>query len=452
MQAGGGMPDHIVPVQWQIATDENLEHTVQVGTELADPEFAHAVHIEVDGLEPNTEYYYQFRVGFQTSPIGRTKTAPTTGASFDSFKFAFASCQAWYHGYYTAYEYMAKDDLDLVIHLGDYIYEYAIDENGEERNTEVPEVFQSETNTLEEYRLRYALFKTDPHLQAAHSNAPWIVTWDDHEVDNNYADEISEGDDPASKFLTRRANAYQAFYEHLPIRPSRMPDGPDMTLYHQLSFGDLIDINLLDTRQYRSDQVCGDGWVEDCDERFDTSRTMLGTEQEQWLVDNMTSSDATWNVLAQQIFFSQRESNKMNSMDAWDGYVPARDQLIDVMSQDEVTNPIVITGDVHANYQADIKTDFDNPDAEIVGTEFIGTSITSGKDGSEMTDFGRRVINQNGHISYYNNQRGYVRCEVTQDQWQTDYRVVPYVTQPESSVRTDASFVVDAGAPGAIRK
>lgn len=256
---GGGMPRQNVPVQWLIAADENMRQVVRSGTTMATPEFAHSVHVEVQGLRPARWYWYQFRVGNEVSAIGRTRTAPAPRARLNQLNFAFVTCQKWEDGFYSAYRRLAEEDLDVVFHLGDYIYEYGINSTGGARNITLPEQFQQETKTLEQFRLRYALYKTDPDLQKAHALFPFVVTWDDHEVDNDYTDAISENNDPVAEFLARRAAAYQAYYEHLPLRRFSAPRGADMRLYRRLTFGDLAEFSVLDTRQYRSDHPCGDG-------------------------------------------------------------------------------------------------------------------------------------------------------------------------------------------------
>ncbi len=191
---GGGMIPNPVPIQWQVATDATMRQVVRRGTATATPELAHSVRVVVEGLQPNRWYWYQFQVGNEISPIGRTRTAPALGDRLARFRFAFASCQDWQNGYYTAYKHLAAEDLDLVLHLGDYIYEYG-PEAGKPRQHNGPEIV-----SLEDYRNRHALYKTDPNLQAAHANFPWIVTWDDHEVDNNYADAIPEDGQSQKRF------------------------------------------------------------------------------------------------------------------------------------------------------------------------------------------------------------------------------------------------------------
>ena len=269
---GGGMPAHRYPVQWQVATDERFRRIVAAGTEHALPELGHSVHAEVSGLRPASWYFYRFRFRGELSPVGRTKTAPAPGAATARTAFALTSCQQFTDGYYTAHRHMSEEDLDLVIQVGDYIYE------GTGNPTQLrPHEGTTEPITLENYRNRHAQYKTDADLQACHAAFPWVVVLDDHEIDNNWADEVPQ-DPPAQPhdaFLARRAAAFQAYYEHMPLRRSSIPSGIDIQLYRRLTFGDLLDIHVLDTRQYRSDQ--------DQALRLDPTRTILGDEQEQWL-------------------------------------------------------------------------------------------------------------------------------------------------------------------------
>ncbi|WP_435102227.1 alkaline phosphatase D family protein [Halarchaeum sp. P4] len=452
LTAGGGMPEESVDVAWTVATDEAMTDVVKTGTATAERAHAHTVHVDVQGLEPNTEYYYRFEAGGKRSPVGRTKTAPKPGASVDELRFAFASCQAWYDGFYTAYDYMARDDLDFVVHLGDYIYEYGIGPNGGVRNTSVPQAYRDEPKSLKRYRLQYGLYKSDPDLQAAHANAPWLITRDDHEVDNNWADENPQ--DPKKQteeeLLARRAAAFQAYYEHMPFRQAQKPEDEHQRLYRNFTFGDLAEVNVLDTRQYRDDQACGGGFsLIDCEKRLEEDRTILGDDQEQWLLENLSESTATWDVLANQLPLARMDFEKGKKegyrMDQWDGYVADQETVLSAF-ETEVENPVVVTGDFHSSWANDLMG-VENPD-EPVGTEFIGTSITSSGDGTDMDDFGRRVIRDNENVHYYNNKRGYVRCTLTPEEWTTEFRTVDYVTKPGAPVRTDATLTVEAGSPG----
>jgi alkaline phosphatase D len=448
----GGMPSSRVLVRWEVADDEGFRRVVRRGMVLAWPELAHSVHVEVEGLQPNRHYFYRFKVGSEISPVGRTKTAPAPGAAAAQMRFAFASCQMYEHGYYTAYGHMSEEDLDLVVHLGDYIYEYGINEyiasSGNVRRHDGPKIL-----TLPQYRNRYAHYRSASNLRAAHAAFPWVVTWDDHEVKNNYADGTPGGTGSVEEFLRRRAAAYQAYYEHMPLRRSSVPRDPDMLLHRRLTYGNLAEFNVLDTRQYRNDQAAGGGLDSPNPEQRDPSRTITGEAQERWLFEGLGRSRSRWNVLAQQVFFAQRDlrsgPSEAYSMDAWDGYLGSRNRILAFITERGIRNPVVISGDVHNNWVANLKTDFDDPDSQTVGTEFVGTSITSGGDGADTNPRAQSIIAENPHIQFFNGQRGYVRCILTPESFRADYRVLPYVSQRGAPILTRASFEVSDGQPGA---
>ncbi|MBW4643886.1 MAG: alkaline phosphatase [Goleter apudmare HA4340-LM2] len=443
---GGGMPLQNIVVRWEVALDENMRRVVQRGTTLATPELGHSVHVEVSGLQPERWYWYRFKVGNEVSPIGRTRTSE----AFQQLNFAFVSCQDWQNGYYTAYEHLAKEDLDLVVHLGDYIYEYG-PQSGGPRQHIGPEII-----TLSDYRNRHALYKTDRNLQAAHAAFPWIVTWDDHEVDNNYANLIPEDNQTPAAFAARRVSAYQAYYEHMPLRPSSIPIGTDMQLYRRFTFGNLAEFNVLDTRQYRTDQPCDDGLKPRCPQAFDDNATMTGKEQEQWLFQGLDKSRSRWNVIAQQTMlaeydFDARPEVTLFNVDQWDGYVAARNRLFNFLQQRQPANPVVITGDIHSSWVHDLKADFNNPASVTVGTEFVGTSISSDFPTPFIAPV-QAALSDNPHTKFFDGAfRGYVRCKLTPELWQSDYRVVSSIVSPNASISTLASFVVQNGQPGAIR-
>ncbi|MCM3439742.1 alkaline phosphatase D family protein [Metabacillus halosaccharovorans] len=448
---GGGMPNEAVKVKWEVAKDENFRKMVQKGKVAAVPELGHSVHVEVDGLKPNQVYYYRFICGGEVSQTGKTKTLPAEGSSVKNLTFAFASCQQFEHGYFTAYKHMAKEDLDIVFHLGDYIYEYGpneyISSTGNVRVHSGPEIM-----SIEDYRNRYAQYRSDVHLRAAHAAFPWVVTWDDHEVENNYANLIPEKGQSVEVFVKRRAAAYQAYYEHMPLRRSSLPEGADMRLYRSFSYGDLANFFVLDSRQYRDDQANGDTSSPQTEESLDPSRTLLGTEQEKWLADGLSYSNSKWNVLPQQIFFAERNygtpTEPRYSMDSWDGYPAARERVMEVVKSNDITNLVVLTGDVHASWASNLKEDYSDPNSKTVGVEFVGTSITSGGNGADKRADTDKILAQNPHIKFFNDYRGYVRCTVTPEQWRTDYRVVPFVTEPGADISTRASFVYDKDQSG----
>lgn len=443
---GGGMPSHPFPVQWEVSLDEDFNHVVKRGTELSKPQLGHSVHVEVEGLKPSTWYYYRFKSQDHFSPAGKTKTAPAYGSQLDKLSFAFASCQNWQAGFYTAYQHMAKDDLDLVVHLGDYIYEGKHSSQVRPNKEVYPEIY-----TLEDYRNRYALYKLDSDLQAAHANFPWIVVFDDHEVDNNWAGEVPQDPHKQSRedFLERRALAFQAYYEHMPLRRTSFPDENHIQLYRQLSFGNLVDFNVLDTRQFRDTLVNYSVWQKPSPESMDPNRSILGEQQEQWLLDKLGTSQAKWNVLAQQVFFAKRD-NKLGAeeelnMDKWDGYSATRDRVLNFVQEKGISNLVVLTGDQHNNWANEIKADFNDPNSANLGVEFVGTSISSGGNGVDSNKDLQLALAENPHIKFNNNQRGYVRCTVTPENWQTDFMVLPYVNRPGAPIHTRASFIIEDG-------
>jgi alkaline phosphatase D len=445
---GGGMPAESIEVAWQVATDERMSKVVARGAAVAGPELAHSVHVEVAGLEPDRWYFFQFSAAGETSPLGRARTAPRLDASPERLRFAFASCQHFEDGLYTAYEHMAKEDLDLIVHLGDYIYE------GAAKLLRVRKHVDSECESLDGYRNRHAQYKTDPHLQAAHAHCPWIVTWDDHEFDNNYAGSVSEQlkVDPVA-FLERRARAYQAYYEHMPLRRAQFPEGPDMRLYRRLEFGRLANFLVLDERQYRTDQPCGDENKPPCPAVYDPHATLLGEPQEQWLYANLRDSPARWNVLAQQVMMARVDRVPGEvvaySMDQWPGYEQNRQRVLKFFAESKPANPVVLTGDIHANWVNDLQVNCDDRRSPVVATEFVGTSISSGGDGAETRKDTAGVLAENPFVKFYNSERGYVSCDVTPAEWKSHYRVVEYVTRPGAPLVTRKTFVVESGRPGA---
>ena len=455
---GGMAPNQEVPVQWEIADDETFGRIVQRGTALASSRLAHSVHVEVENLRPARFYFYRFIAGQYASPIGRTRTAPAAGARVDKLTFAMASCQDWRDGFYSAYRNMAREDLDFVVFLGDYTYEYGIDAKGGVRGVELPSEFREPTVTLARYRLQHALYKLDPDLQATHARFPWIVTWDDHDVTDDYAGGPPFTDAASQKYeserlFARRAAAYQAFYEHLPLRVSSLPRGPFAQMYRRLSWGDLAQFSVLDNRQYRSQPPCGHGEVARCAAAFDPRVTMTGPQQERWLLAGLDQSKARWNVIAQQVLMAQFDLSGGHEtkfwQDAWDGYPAARNRILSHLHSRKIRNPIVITGDWHSTFVNDLKMDFSDPNSETVASEFLCTSITSG---GPHNDYGAHYgpsVPFNPHIKFFDgDRRGYIRCTVDHQKWLSDLRMVTTVEQPDAPIYTLASFAVENDRPG----
>lgn len=445
---GGGMPDEDVEVDWQVAEDEQFSKVVQKGTTVAKPGWAHSVHVEVDGLQPDRWYWYQFRAAGETSPKGRTRTTPALDATPERLKLAVASCQHWESGLYTAYEHMLKDDVDLVLHLGDYIYEGPGSVGAKLRKHVGPKLFE-----LFDYRNRHAQYKTDAALQAMHSAAPWLVAWDDHEFENNCAGlnpQYPEKTTP-EKYKEQRVNAYQAYYEHMPLRIGSLPKGHEMQLYRRIPYGKLAEFFVLDTRQYRTDQPNGDGLKAPGDAVLDPNGTILGEAQRNWLFEQLAESKGKWNVLAQQVMMARVDfmpgEGAMHSMDQWPGYEQDRRRVLKYLYDRKIANPVVLTGDIHSNWANELIADFDDLGSQSVATEFVGTSITSGGDGSQESARSGKALAENPFVKFANAERGYVRCQISPKEWKTDFQVVEYVSKPGAPAITRAAFVVEDGRP-----
>jgi alkaline phosphatase D len=451
---GGGMPMAPVEVRWEVATDAGGFDVIQRGTTVARPELGHSVHVEVRNLFPATEYWYRFRVGGEASPLGRLVTAPAPGARVDRLRFATCGCANYEEGYYTAYRDIADHQFDFVLFTGDYIYERRAD--GGRRDFVIRQHVGDFLHTVADYRTRYAQYRTDRDLRAAHASAPFIMTFDDHEVADNYAGDADEDGTPPEVFLLRRAAAYQAYYEAMPLRASAFPSNGRIRMYRRLQFGSLLDLSLLDTRQYRSDQACGDGYQRRCAESLEPARTMLGLEQERWLGEALASVRATWTVIGQQVCTFPIDGRGVRpdtpfEMDTWDGYTPARGRLYEQLRQTRAPNPIVMSGDIHAHYAADLHAIPDDPRSPIVGVELTNTSISSNGDGSDVDPTWERMRPDNPHITFHSNRRGYIRCTATPTLFTADFRTLDRVSVPEAPVRTAASVVVEAGKPGSRR-
>jgi len=454
--AGGGMPGSPAQVQWEVAGDEGFRSTAAQGTANASPEWAHSVHVDVNGLEPERPYWYRFRSGGAVSPVGRTRTAPLSAAAASRLRFAFASCQQYEQGYYTAYRHMAREDLDLVVHLGDYIYESSWGRNHVRAHA------TDEPYTLDEYRGRYALYKSDENLQAAHAAFPWVVTWDDHEVNNDYANDRSQKLDPRDEFLARRAAAYQAYYEHMPLPAWARPRGSDMRLHASVAYGSLARFFVLDARQYKSHQVCprperggGSNVVRDelCAGRLDPALSMLGREQERWLYEGLGRSGARWNIIAQQTPMAQADRRPGPGADywtdGWDGYPRARERLLTSIQSQRVSNPIVLGGDIHMAAINDLRIDFGNEKSPAVATELVCPSISSQGPSQKRVEL---LMQENPHIKFANGtRRGYTTVDVTSKRSVVRIRTIGSEKELDSPIRNLAIHAIEDGRPGAER-
>lgn len=436
----GGMPNTPVPVDWQVADDENFTRMVRTGTVVATYQTAHTVHVEVTGLAPDTWYYYRFVTGGMLSPVGRTRTAPAAGTA-PALTLLTASCAHYESGHYTVYRRMAEENADLVLFLGDYIYEDPATAGSVRVHTPA-----HETATLADYRVRYGQYKSDPDLQAAHAAAPWLVVWDDHEVENNYANLTRSDASPPGDFVARRAAAYQAYYEHMPLRFAQAPAGARMPLYRRLRWGALATFHLLDTRQYRDPQACGGG-TKMCPDAQLAQRTILGLEQESWLLNGLAQRQAPWDLIGQQVFFAQRllTAGGATAMDAWDGYAANRDRIQRGWHTRGVTGAVVLTGDVHRAYANHLMLDYATQN-QIIGTELVASSVSSGGDGDATDTSG--LSSRNPHVKFYSNLRGYLRCTVTTGSLAADFQAVDAVSVPGAPVRTTAQFLINPMQPG----
>jgi alkaline phosphatase D len=505
---GGGLGSASVPVRWEISLDPGMAHVFRDGRALAQARDGHVVRVLVAGLPPGRWFYYRFRALGETSRIGRTRTFPHQFAAVERMRCAVVSCQSFTQGFYPAYADLAQQDLDFVVHTGDYIYESGAVGTplAPDRNHNGGEIF-----SVADYRNRYALYRLDANLQEVHARFPFLVTWDDHEVDNNYAGTIAEEGAPfvGADFLQRRRNGYQVFSEMMPLRPENRLIGKKMRLYRKLAFGRLADIFLLDTRQFRSDQPAEDGFgstdpdsanpllegafgevLFDAQGIENPAATLLGPQQEAWLWHGLKQSRARWNVLAQQIMVTewnlvrtaglniefnpnipgpQKQAllqalalvDNIFNVDAWDGYRTARRRLFNILAKARPSNPVVLSGDIHAAWGANLLTDFADPASDMVAAEFVCTSISSTflqQDPRPVDAIVRPGVADNPHIEFFNALfRGYCLCDVDARRWQTTYRAVgtladlqnpsPLALTPfeGSPVETDAVLEIESG-------
>jgi alkaline phosphatase D len=452
---GAGLPPQ-AEVQWELAHDEAFTRIAARGREVATADDAHSVHAEPAGLEPAREYWYRFGALGQRSAVGRTRTAPAPDAAVERLDFAIASCQRWDHGHYAAWRDTAAQPPDLVLFLGDYIYEYASPPWALRRHA------GGRVRTLDEYRGRYAQYKSDPALQAAHAACPWIVIWDDHEVDNDYAG--LQGADLQGGFAEQRAAAYRAWWEHMPVAKALRPLDGSTRIYGRLDWGRLARLHWLDDRQYRDPQACprplrgGSNTVgmAECPALADPRRSLLGSAQERWLAEGW-SLDRPWNLLAQQTLMARATRDAPADgaggarvwTDGWDGYPAARERLLRTLAERRVPGAVVLGGDVHAHVVADLRLDFDDEKSPMLAAEFCGTSISSQGPAQARLDALRRL---NPHLLHARaDQRGSVRFVLTRERLEADLRAVADARDAASSVGSQARFVVQAGRAGVRR-
>ncbi len=459
------LPDQDVTVTYELATDAKFSKIVRRDGVNAPHLLNHSVHVDLRGLDPSTEYHYRFRCGTYVSPAGRARTAAAPGTTPSSLKFAIANCQDFQNGYWPAYSAMADEDLDFVLHLGDYIYEYDPKSTYPDRLHTTPKTKGlDQLRTLTDYRNRHAQYKLDPALQAAHANAAWIPVWDDHEVENNYANLADDQDDTGARhqsrtqFTTERANGYQAYYENMPIRVKETRHSPNLKLYRQFDFGLLLRLCVLDTRQYRSDQP--GNYAHDLGPMKAGTKngqgTLTGASQQTWLEHKLATSPTAWNAIGQQVMMSRTRltaraghPSYYADLDAWDGYAPFRNRLLTYVHDHAVRNPVVLSGDVHSTWFNDLPLDPAEDGSKVVAAEFVSTSVSSSFEAGEAATLAAHLKDWNPRTHYFNGTRhGYLRVAVTPGLWTTEERTVDSIAHRSSPVSTTASYVVEDGRAG----
>ena len=439
---GGGMPAKDIEVLWEVSSTDAFDDIVSSGLVTAEERFGHAVHIDVPLSTGESIVFYRFRIGDYVSPIGKTRLSSPSGST-TPIKVAAVSCQNYTDGFYNAYADLVEQSPDLVTFLGDYIYESGV---GTLDATTVRLHNSDEIKDLVAYRNRYALYRSDPLLQAAHAVCPWVITWDDHEVENNYANLTPQDSADAEGHAARRAAAYQAWWEHMPVRLSP-PTDESLTIYRQFSWGDLLNLLVVDGRQYRDDQACGDAVLSTqpaCDEALDPARTMLGAEQEKWFSENINDTTKVWNVMANQTVMTDiRLGAAVLNYDQWDGYAPDRNRILSDVVDQGVENFVVLTGDIHLAGVGQLTID-SNP-TTAMGAEFVSTSISSS--GNVSTDTEGLLIALPNIIDAETSHRGYTLHTLTANDWTAEYRIVENNLVEDSSTSVWKTFKVMAGSP-----
>ncbi len=446
----GGMPDAPVDLRWEIALDANFSRGLRSGNFTARPEHGHSVHVQVLGLPSATLLFYRFTTRDAVSPIGRTRTAPAADAEVARLRIAVASCQHYEQGAFAAHRDIAEQDLDLVLFLGDYIYESS-NPRYRVRSHEGPA-----PRTLQAYRAPHATNNLDPDLRAAHAAHPWLLTWDDHEVENDYANDQSPSGTPVAEFLARRGAAYKAYFEHMPVAPNMAPHGASMHIHERFTWGRLAELWTLDGRQFRDVQACsnpgrGGGRVlADCAELALESRSLLGDAQEQWLAHGLAHSERRWKLIGQG---SQLSPGGIDSplgrriySDGWDGYPLARERFLRALAQARGGNVVCLAGDVHRHMAAQLRPLGNRPRSPVVAGEFVCSSVTS-HGVSEAVMALMRASNPD-IVHGRSDERGYALLDVTPSATACEFRATPFPAKTEARLNTQARFVVENGRPG----
>jgi alkaline phosphatase D len=454
----GGADAAGIPVTCEIARDEGFRQiagrTLQVAT--ADRDFT--IKIDALGLEPGATYYYRFSALGEASPIGRTRTLPRDTSRV---RLAVASCANLPWGYFNVYARIAaRQDLDAVLHLGDYIYEYKNASYGDGTAFGRIPMPDKECTTLEDYRTRHAQYKTDPDLQAAHAAHPWIAIWDDHEFANNTWRGGALNHNPENGEGTwddRRDAVIRSYYEWMPIREDHTTRQP--RIYRTFSFGRLADLVMLDTRLVGRDKEAP--MRENTAVLEDPSRQVLGAAQEQWLFSELTASKeagVTWQVLGQQIMFAHAVPNgePATNTDTWDGYRPARDRVIDFLDSSDIRNAVILTGDIHSAWAYDVARDpWRTYDAATgrgtVAVEFATPAISSPSSmgaPEQAIPMAQRLLTERPHLKWVEGvHRGYMVLDVQPEHVQTDWYFVPTISERTDEETRAKGYVSEANAP-----
>jgi alkaline phosphatase D len=415
-----------VAVEWRIATDTSMINVINSGIGYAAASRDWTMKIDATGLQPNTWYYYDFKTFDKYSLRGRTKTAPV--GDVDSIRFGVASCSNYEHGYFSPYRHLKdRNDIDYILHLGDYIYEYEVggfSANISGRSNEPT----NEVITLEDYRLRHSHYKLDNDLRLLHQQYPFINIWDDHESANDSYKDGAGNHDPATEgpWIDRKNNSAQAYHEWLPIRSPQPGTG---RIYRAFEFGDLINLPMVDTRIEARDEQGGAA------ETNDPARTLLGATQYTWLTNNLSSSTKQWNILGNQVMIAPLElvGTPLN-YDQWDGYNYEREQLLNYVVNNNVNNFVVLTGDIHTSWVNNIPmSNYDNSNCTgSAGVEFVVTSVTS----TSFISFNIPsflITSSNPHNQYFNTaERGYGILDVNKQRTQFDFYYMDDIEDPNS--------------------
>lgn len=442
-------------VSWQVARDEKMSQVVVRGETETGAARDYTVKVDASGLEPGTTYYYRFASNNELSVVGRTKTLPRSGVS--RVRLGVVSCSNLPYGFFNAYGCLAaRHDLDAILHLGDYIYEYGNGQYGDgTRLGRIPSP-NHEILALADYRDRHAQYKLDLDSQAIHQQHPFICVWDDHEFANNSwmngAENHNNKGENEGPWIVRRRAAMQAYYEWMPVRQAS--PGPDGKIYRSFRFGDLATLVMLDTRIIGRDEQAERNDITAIES---ASRQLLGAEQENWLAEQFQTSvrnKSTWTLLGQQILFAPQVAQRGASpnTDSWDGYRAARTRVFDMVERAKIANFAVLTGDIHSSWAYDLPRDpyvgYDKATGKgSLGVEFAGTSVTSpsnvGRDGEKQL---AALRDARPHLHYVDGRyRGYFIVDLNSQRLQADYYAMATVEERSTNERFERGFVTESG-------